>query len=142
MLPWSTTVILLSLEDLAEYYAQVRNIPAQNLIGISLPERGQISRIAYNTSLRDPLRNAFSARGWWTFGRTAEGMIMPATCKITTVVCMRGVPFKIGREVIPAEQADKPSQTRPSICPCQRSLCRFRTCHDGHTGNSDSGPTE
>jgi uncharacterized protein (TIGR03790 family) len=97
--------------DLAGHYAQMRNIPLENLIGLQLPERGQISRIAYNTSIRDPLRNAFSARGWWTLGRTAEGMIMPATCKITTLVCMRGVPFKIAREVIapqPSEQPPKP----------------------------------
>ena len=97
--------------DLAGHYAQMRNIPLENLIGLPLPERGQISRIAYNTSIRDPLRNAFSARGWWTLGRTAEGMIMPATCKITTLVCMRGVPFKIAREVIapqPSEQPPKP----------------------------------
>lgn len=97
--------------DLAGHYAQMRNIPLENLVGIPLPERGQISRIAYNTSLRDPLRNAFSARGWWTLGRTKEGTIMPATCKITTLVCMRGVPFKIAREGIaptPADQAPKP----------------------------------
>ncbi|MDG1358562.1 MAG: TIGR03790 family protein [Akkermansiaceae bacterium] len=97
--------------DLAAHYAQMRKIPMENLIGIQLTERGQISRSAYNTSLRDPLRNAFSARGWWTLGRTAEGMIMPATCKISTLVCMRGIPFKIAREVIapnPTEPSPKP----------------------------------
>ncbi|MGB2402701.1 MAG: TIGR03790 family protein [Akkermansiaceae bacterium] len=100
--------------DLAGHYAQMRNIPLENLVGIPLPERGQISRIAYNTSLRDPLRKAFSARDWWTLGRTKDGMIMPATCKITTLVCMRGVPFKIAREVIaptPTDQApESPTQ--------------------------------
>lgn len=93
--------------DLAGHYAQMRNIPLENLVGIPLPERGQISRIAYNTSLRDPLRKAFSARGWWTLGRTKDGMIMPATCKITTLVCMRGVPFKIAREVIAPAPTDQ-----------------------------------
>ena len=99
--------------DLAAHYAQMRKIPLENLIGIALPERGQISRIAYNTSLRDPLRNAFSARGWWTLGRSTEGMIMPATCKITTLVCMRGIPFKIAREVVAEEQAAPTPTPKP-----------------------------
>ena len=118
----------------------MRNIPAQNLIGIPLPERGQISRIAYNTSLRDPLRNAFSARGWWTFGRTAEGTIMPATCKITTVVCMRGVPFKIGREVIPAEQTDKSAKLGPQFAHVNEASVDSELAMMGIQGIPTAGP--
>lgn len=91
--------------DLAVHYAKARSIPEENLLGIPLPDRGQISRTGFNTSLRDPLRNAFVTRGWWALGRTAEGVIMPAKSKITTLVCVRGIPFKIGREIIAAQQA-------------------------------------
>ena len=126
--------------DLAEHYAQMRNIPAENLVGIPLPERGQISRIAYNTSLRDPLRNAFSARGWWTLGRTAEGTIMPATCKITTVVCMRGIPFKIGREVIPAEQADKSAKLSPQFAHINEASVDSELAMMGIQGIPTAGP--
>ncbi len=112
--------------DLATHYATVRKIPMENLIGIPLTDRGEISRSAFNTSLRDPLRQAFSARGWWTFGRTPEGMILPATCKITTLVSVRGVPFKISREIIVPDQPDEtPGETQAAAQPVNELNARF-----------------
>ena len=116
--------------DLATHYATARKIPMENLIGIPLPDRGHISRSNYETALRDPLRKAFSSRGWWTFGRTPEGMILPATCKIKTLVCVRGVPFKINREIILPEQpgetpGETPGKTQPVAKPVNELDPRF-----------------
>ncbi|MCP5534720.1 MAG: TIGR03790 family protein [Akkermansiaceae bacterium] len=93
-------------KDLAEFYAQMRKIPAANLVGLALPENDQITRQQYNTTLRDPLRKVFSDRGWWTLGNDRQGVRLPTSSKITTLVCMRGVPFKIQREAITPEQAE------------------------------------
>lgn len=112
--------------DLATHYANVRKIPMENLVGIPLPDRGHIPRSAFNTSLRDPLREAFSRRGWWTFGRTPDGMILPASSKITTLVCVRGVPFKINREFIPAAQPGETANTsQPAAKPVNELDARF-----------------
>jgi len=84
-------------EALAKFYARERNIPRGNLIGLELSDKGEISRQEYNETLRDPLRAIFLSRGWWQLGRTAQGQTLPGSSKITTLVTVRGVPFKIKR---------------------------------------------
>ena len=97
-------------EELAQFYAKARGIPESNLIGLPLSEQGHISREEFNLTLRDPLRAHFSLHNWWTLGRTPQGMIMPASRKISTLVCMRGVPFKITRQSTPPQQPTNDSK--------------------------------
>jgi len=84
-------------EKLARFYASERRIPRANLIGLELSDKGEISRKEYNETLREPLRALFLSRGWWKMGKTPQGQILPATSKITTLVTVRGVPYKIKR---------------------------------------------
>jgi uncharacterized protein (TIGR03790 family) len=79
--------------DLALYYASRRNIPASNLIGLPLSEHDAISREIYNTTLRDPLAEAFTDRKWWVREKNGQGVLGPVRQKIRVLVCMRGVPF-------------------------------------------------
>ncbi|MBT8038239.1 MAG: TIGR03790 family protein [Verrucomicrobiae bacterium] len=95
-------------KNLAEFYAKAREIPMQNLIGLPLPDSAQISRKDYDAKLRDPLRKAFIDRGWWSMGKTPQGKRVTISTKITTLVCMRGVPFKIPRSAIsPSKETSK-----------------------------------
>ncbi len=87
-------------KDLAEFYAQMRKIPVTNLVGLKLSDKGQITRKTYNSTLRDPLRKIFVERGWWTMGTNPQGNRLPTSSKITTLVCMSGVPYKIQREAV------------------------------------------
>ncbi len=87
-------------KDLAEFYARARKIPLQNLVGLDLPASDAITRKDYDTTLRDPLRKIFITRDWWTMGKNQQGQQLPVSSKITTLACMRGVPFKIPRAVI------------------------------------------
>lgn len=94
-------------KDLAEFYIKMRGIPKENLVGIDLPDREQITREDYNSKLRDPLRNIFTERGWWAMARNAQGVRLPSSSKITTLVCMRGIPFKITRSAIQEKNPPK-----------------------------------
>ena len=84
-------------EELAKFYARERNIPRANLIGLELSDKGEISRQEYNETLRIPLIDIFISRGWWRLGKTPQGQVLPAISKITTLVTVRGVPYKIKR---------------------------------------------
>jgi uncharacterized protein (TIGR03790 family) len=80
---------------LAEFYAKARNIPADHLVGLELPEAEEISRKDYNDKLRDRLVREYDRREWWTRGRDANGNLAPTQSKIRILVCMRGVPSRI-----------------------------------------------
>ncbi len=84
-------------EKLANYYAKARNIPKENLIGLKLSNKDEISRSEYQSSIQRPLRDVFLSRGWWKMTKTPDGKILAGASKITTLVCMRGVPYKIKR---------------------------------------------
>ena len=94
-------------KELAEYYAKARNIPQANLIGLSITDKGEMSREDYNLSLRDPLRKILVARGFWQMGKNAQGLSLPISNKISTLVCMRGVPFKIKRSAVTQQSSQK-----------------------------------
>ena len=127
-------------KQLAEYYTQMRNIPAGNLIGLPLSSAGQISREVYNTTLRAPLWKVFSDRNWWTLGRTPQGTIMPSSCKITTLVCMRGVPFKIQRQAIPPDQIGKDTKLPPHFASSNEAAVDSELAMFGVQGTPILGP--
>ena len=87
-------------KNLANYYAKARNIPQKNLIGLDTVNQGQISRKIYTEQILRPLKKIFDDRNWWTMSRNAQGVQLPSANKITTLVCMRGIPFKIQRSPI------------------------------------------
>lgn len=69
------TVVIYNSADpssvsLAKYYAQRREIPDSQLLGLALPATEEISRAEFRSSIADPVRNAFVRNGWWTMGET------------------------------------------------------------------------
>lgn len=83
---------------LAEYYAQMRNIPAANLIGLPLPDAEEMSRADFNKLLREPLIKEYNSRQWWTLSKNPEGQVVPLNSKIRILACMKGVPSRIAAD--------------------------------------------
>ncbi|MCB1211051.1 MAG: TIGR03790 family protein [Verrucomicrobiales bacterium] len=73
-------------ESLAKYYADVRGIPADHLIGLKMAVTDDVTRADFDELLRDPLREVFEKRGWWE-----------ASTRVRYLVLIRGIPFRIKR---------------------------------------------
>lgn len=93
---------------LAEFYASKRNIPAENLVGLKLPETEEISRADYNKLLLAPLTKEYDERGWWQREKSPQGQLVPVQTNIRFLVCMRGVPSKIAAD--PSLPQPKPDE--------------------------------
>jgi len=85
----------LSSKELAEYYAEKRDIPKENLIGLPLPKTGKISRKQYITLVQDPLRKLFNDKSWWTIQDIGKNIKVATQNEIKVLVCMYGVPFGV-----------------------------------------------
>lgn len=83
---------------LADTYATARGIPADNLIGLNLPETEEISRTDFDKQLRIPIIREYDRREWWTREKSPQGNLVPVRNKIHILVCMRGVPSRIAEE--------------------------------------------
>ncbi len=80
---------------LAETYQRARGVPADQILGLNLPLKADISRAEFDTALLSPLRNHFENNGWWRRARDSQGLLLPGENKIRAIVLMRGVPLRI-----------------------------------------------
>ncbi len=99
--------------ELAETYASARNIAHENLVGIAMPDRRDISRAEYETRVRDPLRRHFDENNWWRRGNDpAQGITLPVENRIRAIAIMRGTPLRIRPQPRP-EDAPEPDPGNP-----------------------------
>lgn len=96
---------------LAEIYREARNIPAENLIGLTMPVVADISREDYFKSILKPLRTEFDTRRWWKRRTQDGGMVMPESNRIKVLVTMRGVPLRI--QPMPKPEGKTPPAPNP-----------------------------
>ncbi|MEM1084813.1 MAG: TIGR03790 family protein [Verrucomicrobiota bacterium] len=108
--------VLPESEKLAQSYLIARGIPEDNLIGIKLPDKNQITREEFNTQLRDPLIAEFDRRNWWERQKNDEGRLQPTRTRIQILVCMRGVPSKVW------DPLPKPDPEDPPVPEVERHL--------------------
>ncbi len=99
----ASTVVLFNKNDpdsqgLAQYYANRRNIPSSQIIGLESPASEEISRADYEQTIASPLRAIFRNRGWWTMGRDSSGKPLVKASAIRFVAIMRGLPLKIAND--------------------------------------------
>lgn len=98
----ATAVIYNNLDslslDLAAYYAEKRGIPLSRLIGVDCPAEEEISRADFDRTIAGPLRDTFSARGWWSAPQDPETPVRSNSIRF--LVLMRGVPLKIAQTPI------------------------------------------
>jgi uncharacterized protein (TIGR03790 family) len=81
--------------ELAKFYAEKRGIAPDHLVGLSISKTEEISRLEYDTMIRDPLRKVFKERKWWTLNEGRGGPITVATNSIRFVALIKGIPLKI-----------------------------------------------
>lgn len=100
--PNPQTVVVVYNDDLGDskklavHYAKSREIPLENLIGLSLPDSEVISRAEYNSKIKRPLLEVFERRKYWERRPDANGNQVPYLSRIRFLVTMRGVPSRIG----------------------------------------------
>ena len=92
------TVVVYNTADpgsvaLAKYYAGRREIPGDQLVGLSCAQTEEISRQEFVTTIANPLRDTFVRKSWWR----VEGGRVTQT-KIRFVALIRGMPLKIRAE--------------------------------------------
>ena len=90
-------------QRVAEYYAERRQVPKEQVIGLELPQEETMSRESYRTQLEEPLWKALLAKQLFTLKADAEDTKLTtssvATAKIRYAVLCYGVPLKIAKEV-------------------------------------------
>lgn len=112
----AATVVVFNLDDpesggLAQFYAQKRGIPAEQVVGLHCSQKEEITRAEYDDTIADPLRKIFTEKEWWIL-RDAEDPLGPvAQIRIRFVALIRGIPLKIAPA--PNYEGDKPYHTSP-----------------------------
>jgi uncharacterized protein (TIGR03790 family) len=96
----SSTLILFNKNDpdsqgLAQYYANRREIPSNQIVGLDCLPVEEIQRADYEQTIAAPLRALFRKNRWWTMGRDASGKQVVTASTIRFVAIMRGMPLKI-----------------------------------------------
>lgn len=99
--------------NLAEYYAERRFIPREQVIGLDCPLEEEISRQQYREQIESPLRGIFESRKWWEVRSGFDGGREITGSKIRYVALIRGMPLKI-RTIIQPPAPDKPAPPRPN----------------------------
>lgn len=94
--------------SLAEAYQDARAIPADQILGLTMPLKADITRAEYDDSIANPLRKAFDENGWWNRQRDSQGVLLPTENKIRAIVLMRGVPLRIQPTPTKPEEVEAP----------------------------------
>ena len=87
--------------ELAEYYAERRRIPAEQVVGLDCPLEEEISRQQYADTIETPLRALFERKGWWEVRTGFESERDVSGNRIRFVAVMRGMPLKIKTTIQP-----------------------------------------
>ncbi|MEJ6643522.1 MAG: TIGR03790 family protein [Akkermansiaceae bacterium] len=97
-------------KELAEFYAISRQIPPSQIVALSTTEKATIDRKTYEQTIRNPLRKKFVDAGWWTMGKDPTGIEIPLKTTVRCLVLMKGLPLRISRQDIPAEETAQQKQ--------------------------------
>ena len=103
--------------DLANFYAEARGIPRDNVIGLRCPNKETISREEYRSTIEAPLRATFDLKKWWNVDRTPQGA-MAVQNKIKVIALIYGMPLRIAPVPLPPVKdpqtgEDKPQKAQP-----------------------------
>ncbi len=91
--------------NLAKHYATRREIPQDNLIGLTTAMAEEISRQEYTRTIASPVRAALISRGFWKED-AASGRIVATKARYVAII--RGIPLKIR-----PEEGVMPNRTQP-----------------------------
>src|ERR1051325_2481334 len=109
-------------KSVADHYAKSRNVPAEQVLGMKMPDRETISRQEYREFIEQPLRKEIEQRKWIEFASeiqrasaAAPGTIVkrPVHATIRYLVLCYGVPLKIAPDSSITERL--PEGTKPEF---------------------------
>ncbi|MGC1480564.1 MAG: TIGR03790 family protein [Chthoniobacterales bacterium] len=124
VMPWAiraspesdATIVLYNRNDpssrsLAKHYAEVRDIPFSQVLGLNTSTGETIDRDEYLVTIEAPLRNAFTQRGWWTIERGPDGERFVSSANKRFVAIIRGVPLRVRSDA--RESTEVPGEIKP-----------------------------
>jgi uncharacterized protein (TIGR03790 family) len=109
-------------KEVAEHYAERRQVPANQVIGLPLSTNEEISRVEFRESLQQPLAKALETRKLWhvasrvlpaTTNQPAYVEWKPVVSKIRYAVLCYGVPLRIAED--PYLKEENLEKTRPEM---------------------------
>jgi len=114
----AATLVVFNTRDpesraLADYYAERRFIPYEQVIGLDCPMEEEITRAQYIETVEMPLRKLFDRKGWWEMRQGFEDRKEVTGSRIRYVALMRGMPLKIKTTIVPPAP-DQPAPPRPN----------------------------
>lgn len=116
----AATLVVFNTRDadsraLADYYAERRAIPSEQIVGLDCPVEEEISRAEFTDTIETPLRELFERKGWWEMRPDFEGKPEVIGSHIRYVALMRGMPLKIRTTIVPPapDQTPAPEPTPP-----------------------------
>jgi uncharacterized protein (TIGR03790 family) len=86
---------------LAEYYAERRGVPGDQVVGLDCPLDEEITRRQYIDTIEQPLRDLFDRHRWWSVRTGLEDRREASDSRIRFVALMRGLPLKIKSTIQP-----------------------------------------
>ncbi|MFM8809962.1 MAG: TIGR03790 family protein, partial [Chthoniobacterales bacterium] len=114
----AATLVVFNTRDpesraLADYYAERRDIPYEQVIGLDCPTEEEITRDQFSDTIETPLKKLFDRKGWWEIRKGFEDQTEVTGSRIRYVALMRGMPLKIKTTIVPPAP-DKPAPPRPN----------------------------
>jgi uncharacterized protein (TIGR03790 family) len=82
-------------EPLARFYAEKRGIAKERVIGFRCSTAEEITRIEYEETIAEPLRELFTKNGWWKLREPGAPGGRAEQNSIRFVALIRGIPLKI-----------------------------------------------
>ncbi|MFM8807291.1 MAG: TIGR03790 family protein, partial [Chthoniobacterales bacterium] len=95
----AATLVVFNTRDpesraLADYYAERRYIPYEQVIGLDCPTEEEITRDQFSDTIETPLKKLFDRKGF-------EDQTEVTGSRIRYVALMRGMPLKIKTTIVP-----------------------------------------
>lgn len=114
----AATLVVFNTRDpdsraLADYYAERRHIPYEQVIGLDCPTEEEITRDQYTDTIETPLKKLFERKEWWEVRKGFEDQTEVTGSRIRYVALMRGMPLKIKTTIVPPAP-DQPAPPRPN----------------------------
>jgi uncharacterized protein (TIGR03790 family) len=96
--------------QLAEHYCAKRGVPVEQIIELDLPPGEDISRTDYDKNLATPLREKLESK----------------RDKVKVLLCMYGVPLRVGRQEMSADDRAALAKLEPELAPLEKKLGTLR----------------
>jgi uncharacterized protein (TIGR03790 family) len=118
-----------SSKDVAGHYAAVRSVPAQQIIGLNLPEGETMTRAEYRDGLENPLLAILQEKGLLVYATPLSdqqtNVLKPASCEVRYVVLCIGVPLRIAEDASLYKPGDEnlPEALRRNGAAVDSELC-------------------